>query len=256
MLLEVKGLTVGYGSPVVKEVSFQVRQGEIVGLLGRNGSGKTTLLRGLMGGAKVTGGQARLSGQDLFTLSPRARARKLSLLPQHTQRLPGLRVWELIAMGRYPHSGVLGGFGGKEREAVRQAARRFGLEDLLRADCAKLSQGQRQLAYLARVVVQAAPVLLLDEPNSALDFANAHQLFTQVRRLVREEGRGALVVLHDPALALAWCDRLYRIEEGRLSPPLSVAGAGEEEIQGFLQALYPTLQVKKMEDGSFFCRLA
>lgn len=82
---------------------------------------------------------------------------------------------------------------------VRAAAERFGVAELLDRDCAQLSEGQRQLVHLARLAVQDAPILLLDEPNSALDFENTGLLFRRVRELVETGERTALIVLHDPA---------------------------------------------------------
>lgn len=252
-MLKVKNLSVGYRAPIVENASFALCRGEVVGLLGRNGSGKTTLLRGLAGAAKVFGGGAEAGGKDLLSLSARERARVLSLLSQRAGLPEGMQVREVIAMGRYAYSSIFGRER-REEELVRQAARRFGIGDLLEADCAALSEGQRQLVHLARVTVQEAPVLLLDEPNSALDFENTHRLFSEVRRLTREDGRSVLTVLHDPALALRWCDRLMLLTDGRLSEAVPVAGSSAEELQTFLQQLYPALQLRQdSETGFFFC---
>ena len=186
-MLEVQNLCAGYGSPVVKDISFSVQEGELVGLLGRNGSGKTTLLRALTGSAKVTGGQVLLDGEDWEQLSHRQRACRMALMPQRPQLLPGLRAREVLEMGRYPWTGPLRPAGEDGRRRVAQAARQFGLEELLDTDCAALSEGQRQMVHLGRAVVQDAPVLLLDEPNSALDFYNTQLLFQTVGELIRTQ---------------------------------------------------------------------
>ena len=256
-ILEVKNLTVGYGAPVVRDVSFCLRAGEVVGLLGRNGSGKTTLLRGLCGSAKVLGGTALLGGENCLTMKPRQRARHLALLAQRTELLAGLRAGEVITMGGYARQGVFERPGPAEEKRARQAAARLGVEALWDRDCAALSEGQRQLVHLARVTAQETEVLLLDEPSSALDFTNTHRLFGCVRGLAREENRAALVVLHDPALALRWCDRLLRLEEGRLTGELTTAQAAPEQVQTFLQPLYPGLLVRKDEESrTFYCVIA
>ena len=156
-------------------------------------------------------------------------------------------------MGRYAHGGLL--FRERrERERVQTAAARFGIESLLETDCAALSEGQRQLVQLARVTVQEAPVLLLDEPNSALDFENTHRLFSELRRFARKDGRAVLTVLHDPALALRWCDRLMLLTDGCLSETISVADSPLEELQSFLRRLYPSLRLgRDGKSGAFFC---
>ena len=182
-MFEVRGLWAGYTDFVVRDISFTVAGGELVGILGRNGSGKSTLLRGLTYSLRRRQGQVLVRGEDCAVLSPRQRARRMALLPQHTPSSPGLRVEEVLELGRYPWEGPLRPPGSQTRELVRRAAEQFGIEGLLYRDCAALSQGQRQLVQLARVAVQGAPVLLLDEPNSALDFPNTHQFFrTQIGR--------------------------------------------------------------------------
>ena len=94
----------------------------------------------------------------------------------------------MLELGRYPWEGPLRPPGSQTRELVRRAAEQFGIEGLLYRDCAALSQGQRQLVQLARVAVQGAPVLLLDEPNSALDFPNTHQFFRTLTGLLAGAG--------------------------------------------------------------------
>lgn len=244
-LMTVTDLTVGYEAPVVTNLSFSVEAGEIVGLLGRNGSGKTTLLRGLTGTAPLIRGEAAIRGVSLLGLRDRQRARLLSLLPQRTALLPGFTAGELIAMGNYAARTPFRPRPGQLSHQVRDAARRFGIETLLDTDCAQLSEGQRQLVYLARSVVQDASVLLLDEPNSALDYAHTHLVFQQLRRLITQEKKGALVVLHDPGLALRWCSRIVLLEEGGLSPSLSVPEATLSQAEAFLRRLYPTLRLLK-----------
>lgn len=256
-MLEVQNLCAGYGAPVVKDISFTVESGELVGLLGRNGSGKTTLLRSLTGSAKVTGGRVLLDGEDWGRLSHRQRACRVALMPQRPQLLPGLRAREVLEMGRYPWTGPLRPAGEEGRKRVAQAARQFGLEELLDTDCAALSEGQRQMVHLGRAVVQDAPVLLLDEPNSALDFYNTQLLFQTVGELIRTQRKAGLVVLHDPALALTWCRRLLLLRQGELVGEVCPAQAGEEEIQAVLRRIYPDICVKRDKDsGAYWCGLA
>lgn len=255
-MLEVKGLWAGYSSPVLQGVSFSVAQGELAAILGRNGSGKSTLLRALTGSAKVSQGQVLIQGWDCLPLSARQRARHMALLPQVISPSSGLRAEEIIEMGRYPWESPLRPGGARSRQMVHQAAREFGVEHLLDQDCSVLSQGQRQLVQLARVVVQDAPVLLLDEPNSALDFPNTHLLFRTLTALLERDARCALVVLHDPALALRWCSRLFLLEGGTITGEIRPKTASAQEIQEKLARLYPGIRVKQdKESGYFFCTI-
>lgn len=253
MLLEAENLSVGYRTPVVRQVSFRLESGRVVGLLGRNGCGKSTLLRGLCGSARVFGGRVSVSGRDALAMSARQRARHISLLPQRVGLLPGLTAGEVILMGRYAHGGLFDGPTAGDRALARDTARTFGVEQLLDRDCAALSEGQRQLVHLCRVVVQQAPVLLLDEPNSALDFGNTHLLFAALRRWAAGENRAVLTVLHDPALALACCDRLLLMEQGRLCGSLD-PGDGARAAQQALEVIYPGIRVTEAENR-LFCTL-
>lgn len=253
MLLEVTRLTVGYRAPVVREVSFALAPGELVALLGPNGCGKSTLLRGIAGSGRVFSGSVTVCGADCLALPARQRARKLALLPQRVGVLPGLTAREVIGMGRYAHSGLFGGPAPGDAARVEQAAKTFGVEHLLDKDCAALSEGQRQLIHLCRVAVQDTPVILLDEPNSALDFANTHRLFAALRGWIAGGQRGALVVLHDPALALRWCDRVLLMQGGALLGQLYPAG-GAGAAQAALAALYPGLRVWA-SPGGLVCTL-
>ena len=252
MLLEAKNLTAGYRRPVVRGASLALGAGTVTALLGPNGCGKSTLLRALSGNGRVFGGSVRVLGQDCLALPARRRARCLALLPQRTGLLPGLTAREVMAMGRYAYSGPFGGPAPGDAERVERAARALGVQDLLDADCAALSEGQRQLVHLGRVVAQNAPVLLLDEPNSALDYTHTHRLFAALRRWAQGGQRAALVVLHDPALALRYADRLLLMQDGALCGSVC-PGDGAAAAQAALRGLYQGLCVVPGPDGALFC---
>ncbi|MDY3619220.1 ABC transporter ATP-binding protein [Agathobaculum sp.] len=256
MMLEVSGLTAGYASPIVREISFSVKEGELLGILGRNGCGKTTLLRGITGAARVFSGSVRVCGQDCGAMRVRERARHIAMLTQRTGLLPGLRAGEVIGMGGYAAGGAFGAPDKDLKCRVMEAAARFGVEALLDTDCAFLSEGQRQLVHLARLAVQDAPVWLLDEPSSALDFYNTHLLFQTVRDSLTQGGHAAVAVLHDPAAALRWCDRLLLLGGGYAVGALDARATDEDRAQAALSQVYPGICVKKdKESGRFACWL-
>lgn len=253
-LLDVNGISAGYAVPVLHGVNFSLQAGEFVGLLGRNGSGKTTLLRTLIGTVKPSAGTIAVNGQDVLSLSARNRAKLLSLMSQRSGLLEGLQVGEVICMGRYAFQGAFSGISPKEKQLAYQAAQQLGIEKLWNMDCAAISEGQRQLVHLARVTVQDASVLLLDEPNSALDFENSQLIFSHIQNIAKKEGHAALAVLHDPMVALRWCNRLLRLENGQITGSIYPQKESLETVQAFLTSLYPGILVKKDPDyGSFYC---
>ena len=251
-VLEVRGLTLGYRTPLVKEISFALMPGEMVGILGRNGCGKTTLLRGICGGVRRFSGEVRVLGRDCGKLSQKERARRMAVLPQQTWILEGITVREVLAMGRYPYGSPF--LTRADQERIREAAAVFGVEEKLEEDCSRLSQGQRQLVLLAEILVQDTPVMLLDEPDTALDYDNAYAMFDSLQDLVREREKGALLVLHDPERALRWCDRLLLLKDGEQAAALCTREADAHQVQAALRKLYPKIQVwRDSHSGEFRC---
>ena len=177
------------------------------------------------------------------------------MVRQQIPLLPGVRVAEALEMGRYAWGGPLRADPGA-KAAVAEAARAFGLEELLNADCAALSQGQRQLVHLARAMVQSAPVLLLDEPGSALDFSNTHRLFRLLGEQLARGGRCAAAVLHDPALALRYCSPVLLLKEGRIVERLEPRACTAPQTERALGLLYPGIRVKEdKETGHLLCTI-
>lgn len=250
-----KDLCAGYQTPVVRNVSFEIKEGQLAAILGPNGAGKSTLLNAMAGGVRKTSGQVLVKGQDCLPLSAKQRARRLALVRQQIPLLPGVRVAEALEMGRYAWGGPLRA-GPGAKAAVAEAARAFGLEELLNADCAALSQGQRQLVHLARAMVQSAPVLLLDEPGSALDFSNTHRLFRLLGEQLARGGRCAAAVLHDPALALRYCSPVLLLKEGRIVERLEPRACTAPQMERALGLLYPGIRVKEdKETGHLLCTI-
>jgi len=249
-LFEVKNLSAGYEKPIVEQISFSAKSGEIIGILGRNGCGKTTLLRGITGTNRRFGGSVFVNGMDCTKLSVRRQASHISMLPQRTEILDGILAREVLEMGLYPRGNIFHDVRKKEQNRLLEIAERLGISELLDKDCGKLSQGQRQLVLLARVMVQDAQVLLLDEPDSALDFYNTHSLFSNLRAMIRKTDKTAVIVLHDPELALRWCDRLFILHKGQLAKEIS-CHADIQELQNTFRILYPEIKLKNETRISF-----
>ncbi|GAA2798835.1 ABC transporter ATP-binding protein [Streptomyces showdoensis] len=203
------------------EADLVARPGETVGLVGPNGSGKTTLLRCVYGTLAATSGRALLDGDDLRTLGPRARARRVATVPQESGLEFELTVRELVALGRSPHKRFWEGDTERDRERADAALDRVGILDLADRPYPALSGGERQRALVARALVQDPALLVLDEPTNHLDIR--YQL--EVLSLVRDLGTTNLLALHDLTLAAAYCDRLYVLDRGRIvaeGPPAEV----------------------------------
>jgi iron complex transport system ATP-binding protein len=203
------------GQAVLRDVSFSVATGEVVGLLGRNGAGKTTLLRLATRTLAPDAGRITLGGELLTELSRRALAQRVATVPQELHVPFPFLASEIVLMGRAPHQGLLGFESASDLARAQQAMEEVGIAELADRPLSVLSGGERQLVMFARALVQDPEILLLDEPTSHLDLRHRIDVLRIVRRLARR-GRGALVVSHDLALAARTCDRIVVLGEGRV----------------------------------------
>jgi iron complex transport system ATP-binding protein len=204
------------GSPeAVAGVSLRVDPGEVVGLIGPNAAGKSTLARIACGLLHPSAGSVRLRGDDAFALPRRERARRVAFLSQDEPADLPFTARELALMGRAPHLGLWALEAPGDRALAESALAEADALDLADRPVAQLSGGERQRVFLARAFAQDAVLLILDEPTGALDLSHQVLLVRAVRRRA-QSGRGALLVLHDLALAGAACDRLVLLRAGRM----------------------------------------
>ncbi len=246
--LRVQNLRVTYGRrEILRDASFVLAQGEMAALLGLNASGKTTLLRAVCGLVPLKGGDCRIDGGWYLQSNERHRAKLISYLPQRPSALYNLSVMDVVLMGFNPHIGIFASPGRKERAAALEALDRLGMKGSAGEDFSLLSEGQKQLVLLARALVQETGLLLLDEPDSALDYPNRHLVLSLLRNLLKEGGRSALITLHDPNFALAYCDRLLLLKDGVIVRNLAVGACGAEELRNCLSQVFGEVDVIESE---------
>jgi ABC-2 type transport system ATP-binding protein len=219
-MIEVQNLTKRYPTQVaVSDVTFSVRQGEIVGFLGPNGAGKTTTMRVLTGFLPPTSGTARIEGHDIVRQSREARA-ALGYLPESAALYPEMRVREYLAY-RARLEGVSGAEVGRR---VSDSIARCLLDEVADRKVENLSKGYRQRTALAGALVHQPPVLILDEPTVGLDPAQIIRIRETIRALGRE--RAVLLSTHILPEVDAVCDRVLIIDRGRI-----VAEGKPEELR-------------------------
>lgn len=214
--LAVEDVTFGYSprQPVVEGVSGTVVGGRVTALLGPNAAGKSTLLRLMLGHLTPQTGRVTLGGESVLTMPARARARRMSYVPQQGGVGFAYAVREVVAMGRF----AAGNAARTDAEAVEQAMRDGGLLEVADRVFNELSGGQRQRVLVARAMAQAAgggQAILLDEPTSSLDLRHVHELMALLRHQA-DQGRAVVVVLHDLNLAARYADDVWLMDRGRL----------------------------------------
>ena len=216
--LSAQGLTLGYGeNTVLRDLDLKVSPRKFTALLGPNGSGKSTLLKVLARLQSASPGSMLLDGSDIQAMPSKLVARQISLLPQGAVAPEGLTVLDLVRQGRYPHRPVFGGWSDKDEMSVRDALAKTALDDLGNRFLQSLSGGQRQRAWIAMVLAQQAPVLLLDEPTTYLDLAHQIDLMELIRSLVDNEAMTVVAVLHDLNQAARYCDELVFLKDGEIA---------------------------------------
>lgn len=205
-MIDVQNVRFGYGrAAVIDQVSFRMNDGEVVGLIGPNGAGKSTMLRLCAGILKPQEGSITVDGRAKY--DAKAFARQLAFLPQ-SRPTPDITVRALVRMGRFAHSK-------NHQQAVEDAIRTVGLEKLAERDVRTLSGGQRQMAFLAMLLAQESPNILLDEPFTHLDIG-AQLDVTNVIRRMKENGKCVAVVLHDLNMLDTVCDRVLLMNAGTI----------------------------------------
>lgn len=203
-------------SLILGDVSARFAAGRFTALVGANGSGKSTLLRCLMGIVAPETGQVLLDDRPVAGMRRRALARRMSYLPQANVCPDHMTVGELVELAGFGRTGLFGSVSGAERETFRHALQTVGLEGAERQRVSQLSGGQRQRAFIAMVLAQDTPLLLMDEPVNHLDLRYQYAVLDLVRSLVTDHGKTLIMVLHDLNLALAYADDVVLLKEGRV----------------------------------------
>lgn len=217
MTIEITNLTAGYGKePVLKNINIRIDQGKICALLGHNGSGKTTLINCLNALIKPSRGRVTVMGKDISRLDRVHIARLISVVPQSSYSVFNFPVLDMILMGSASRLKAWASPGRKEKQKAYRVMEEVGISGLATARYNELSGGQQQLVLLARALFQDTPLMLLDEPNSHLDFCNQHRIMQLMSEMVKIRGITAIITLHDPNLALYYCDQIIMLKEGEV----------------------------------------
>lgn len=214
MSLRAHGLTFAYGArEVVKDLSFALHPGEVLGIVGPNGAGKSTVIKLLTRVLLPSAGEVLLDGVSTRRMSRLALARRVAVVPQAGELPLAFCALDLVMMGRTPHLGFLAPETKRDYAIVERAMRRTDTWGFRDRQLGELSGGERQRVLLARALAQEPRYLLLDEPTSHLDLKYQVEVLRFVRREVAT-GLGALVVLHDLNLAARLSDRLLILHQG------------------------------------------
>ncbi|MGX1738764.1 ABC transporter ATP-binding protein [Corynebacterium flavescens] len=223
--LAAQAIAVDYAKKqVLRGFDIAIPDGEFTVIVGPNACGKSTLLHALARLVAPSSGTVLLEGAPITSYRPKEVARRLSLLPQSPTAPEGIVVEDLVARGRYPHQGIVKQWTAADDEAVERALRQANVEQVRDKKVSDLSGGQRQRVWLALVLAQNAPIVLLDEPTTYLDITHQVEVLNLAAQLHRS-GSTVVAVLHELTLAFRFATHLIVMKEGRI-----VAQGGVEDI--------------------------
>ncbi|TNM59539.1 ABC transporter ATP-binding protein [Aliirhizobium smilacinae] len=214
--LQADAVTLRYDQRTIsKNLSVSIPDGSFNVIVGPNACGKSTLLKALSRLIRPSDGQVILDGHDIHHMAAKDVARRLGLLPQSAIAPVGITVADLVARGRYPHQSFLRQWSSADEAAVARAMAATGVTDLSSRFVDELSGGQRQRVWVAMVLAQETPILLLDEPTTFLDIAHQIELLDLLADL-NDEGRTIVAVLHDLNHACRYASHLTAMKDGAI----------------------------------------
>ncbi|MCD4851195.1 ABC transporter ATP-binding protein [Arthrobacter sp. AK01] len=213
--LHAEALTIGYEQRIISEnLNVRIPEGKFTVIVGPNACGKSTLLRALARLIKPRSGQVLLDGKSVTALPSKELSRRLGLLPQSSIAPDGITVADLVARGRYPHQKLLRQWSEADEMAVVEAMDATGVAALSGRLVDELSGGQRQRVWVAMVLAQQTPLMLLDEPTTFLDIAHQIELLELFRELNLDKGHTLVAVLHDLNHASRYADHIIAMKDG------------------------------------------
>ncbi|WMT88589.1 ABC transporter ATP-binding protein [Pelagibacterium sp. 26DY04] len=209
--------TIGYDQRVIStDLSVEIPDKGFTVIVGANACGKSTLLRALSRLIRPSAGEVMLDGKAISQYPAKEVARRLGLLPQTSIAPEGITVADLVARGRYPHQKFIRQWSVEDEKAVMDAMEATRITPLSHRLVDELSGGQRQRVWVAMVLAQQTPMLLLDEPTTYLDIAHQIELLELLRVLNQREGHTVVAVLHDLNHACRYASHIIAMRDGQI----------------------------------------
>lgn len=197
--IEIKNLSFEYDkqNKVLDDLTLNIEEGQIVAILGKNGCGKSTLLDCIIGFNKIPDNTILIDNIDINSLSKTNLSRKMAFISQNTTINIDYTVKEFISFGRTPYLSFNGSLTKEDEELIISCADKCDIKNILDKSITKISGGERQLAYIARSLVQNTPIIIMDEPTASLDFGNQQRLFKTIKEL-NSSGKTIVFTTHNP----------------------------------------------------------
>jgi len=215
-ILTTKNLSIGYSKKGKTDIiqtglDLHLSAGELVCLIGPNGSGKSTLLRTLTGLQKPLTGTTFIDGKDITRIKQNEKALLLALVLTERVEIENTTVYNLVSLGRHPHSDWWGNITTEEDTVIREAIEMVHMDHKMHQNINELSDGERQRAMIAKALAQDTPIIMLDEPTAHLDLPNRVEIMLLLHKLAHKTQKAILLSTHELDLALQAADRIWLI---------------------------------------------
>ena len=252
-ILSLCSLRIGYSegrkeNALLSPLTASARRGEMIALIGKNGIGKSTLLRTIAGLQPSLGGDITYSGKSIREYSRTDLARTIGYISTEIVKVTNMRVYDLVALGRFPYTNWFGRINAKNHEIITDSIEKTGMASLSWRFISELSDGERQKAMIARILAQDTGILVMDEPTAFLDIGSKFEILHLMHLLSQKNGKTIIFSTHDLNVALSQADKIWLIADDNI-----LEGAPEDlMLQGAFDHLFDSSAVEyNSENGTY-----
>ncbi len=252
MMLKINNISFSYrqDKKILDDISLDVNQGDVLGILGINGAGKTTFIKCINNIFSPDSGTVKVNGKDISSMTPKEIAQLIAYVPQYNGTFFNINVLDTVMMGRLPYAGR--SYSKKDREIVYNILEKMNLEKFAFRSIREMSGGERQRVFIARALAQQPKIIILDEPTSSLDLHNQLFILKIIEDLAKRDNLTIIMIIHDLNLASMFCSKLVMLKEGKIFAQGNSADVLTEEN---ISKVYKVSSKISIEDGYKHIRL-
>lgn len=230
-MIELKNIEIGYHSALLTIENLVLETGKFYAIIGKNGIGKTTFIHTVLGLIPAMKGEIEINSQNIHRISANQRAKLVAHVPSKFEGVQHLSTRDFIAMGRAPYTNFLGKLAEEDWKLVDEISAELGIESFLQKDTSELSDGERQIASIAKALVQKTPVIVLDEPTAFLDYANRMSVQKLLQKVAKNTNVCIIQSSHDLELCLEFADEMLIVEPNKKTIiPIVRANCSKEKV--------------------------
>lgn len=214
--LELKNLSIGYEKTLFENINIESNLGEIIGVVGANGVGKSTLLKTIVGILPQKKGQVLIDGIEKNNYSIQRFSKIVGFSSTHNSFSSNLKVNEVVKIGRSPYTSLLGILKKEDYEIINNAIEQTGISTIANNEISKISDGQRQRAFVARLIAQKTNVLIFDEPTAFLDIEGKISIIDLLTKIAKKQNKLVIFSTHDLNVAINFCDKIWLMSNNKI----------------------------------------